>query len=212
MTFKNLLAGAALAVASITAGAAAASTVLYDNGPADEVNAYTINFGYSVTNLFTLGSGASVTGVSFNAWNFAGDTTSAVDWTILNGAPGTGLAVASGTGSIVPTSLGTNSFGYNEFTDTFSIPALSLGAGTYSLELTNAVVASGDPAYWGESGGSSTAVQNGNGLENLSIPSESFQILGASAVPEPATWAIMLTGLGLVGAAQRRRTSKTALA
>jgi hypothetical protein len=35
---------------------------------------------------------------------------------------------------------------------------------------------------------------------------------GALAVPEPATWAVMLLGIGLVGAAARRRTAKAMVA
>ena len=36
--------------------------------------------------------------------------------------------------------------------------------------------------------------------------------LGAPGVPEPATWALMLIGVGGIGAMARRRSVKTALA
>jgi hypothetical protein len=52
-------------------------------------------------------------------------------------------------------------------------------------------------AYWDEIG----RVQNG-GLDNLRW----------NAVPEPATWAMMIGGFGFVGAAMRRRTSKVVYA
>jgi PEP-CTERM motif len=40
---------------------------------------------------------------------------------------------------------------------------------------------------------------SGVGDLTFSIPGESFQILGVSAVPEPSTWAMMLLGFAGVG-------------
>lgn len=42
-------------------------------------------------------------------------------------------------------------------------------------------------------------------------PAISFSLLGASAVPEPATWAMMLVGFGMVGATMRYRRRKGAV-
>ena len=50
----------------------------------------------------------------------------------------------------------------------------SLNAGTYWLNLSNAVVNDGDPVYWDENSGQSSASQNTVG----SIPSEAFTLLG----------------------------------
>jgi len=76
--------------------------------------------------------------------------------------------------------------------DSFLTGDIVLGPGTYYLALQSAAV---DPTgsgivYW---------VENGAG-------SESFQILG-SAVPEPATWAMMILGFcGLAFMACRRNS------
>src|SRR5271169_1240144 len=45
-------------------------------------DAWTINFGFSVSDSFTLSSAATVTGFDFVTWNPAGDVTTAVDWSI----------------------------------------------------------------------------------------------------------------------------------
>jgi hypothetical protein len=37
-------------------------------------------------------------------------------------------------------------------------------------------------------------------------------VRGAGAIPEPATWAMMIGGLGLVGASLRRRAAKVSFA
>ncbi len=42
--------------------------------------------------------------------------------------------------------------------------------------------------------------------------SNSLQILVGNAVPEPATWAMMIGGFGLVGASMRRRAARAVLA
>jgi hypothetical protein len=49
-------------------------------------------------------------------------------------------------------------------------------------------------------------VLNSYGFENQA----NTGILGTTAVPEPATWALMIAGFGLVGGAMRRRRTATA--
>jgi PEP-CTERM motif len=82
--------------------------------------------------------------------------------------------------------------------------AVSLNAGTYWMNLNNAVVPNGDPIYWDENSGPSSASQNSVGT----IPSESFTLLGGSTTsqttttsttPEPSS--IMLFGSGILGLA-----------
>ena len=46
-----------------------------------------------------------------------------------------------------------------------------------------------------------------NGAFDGINPSIDFFLIGSSAVPEPATWALMLAGFGLVGATLRRRSA-----
>ena len=86
---------------------------------------------------------------------------------------------------------------------------MNLGPGTYYLVLQNAVTASGNPIYWDENNGPSTASDSGigdlNGFDRPGTNSEAFQILGTTGVPEPATWATTILGFGLLGSALRRR-------
>ena len=53
----------------------------------------------------------------------------------------------------------------------------------------------------------------------LALPFRSFNVVNTSvflvplaAVPEPASWALMIAGFGLVGAAMRRRAAAAAAA
>ena len=75
--------------------------------------------------------------------------------------------------------------------------------------LATAVCDAGNSAYWG--GIRSVTDSNGGQLMDWSVSSgsgtnwqQSF-IPATGAVPEPASWAMLIAGFGLVGATQRRR-------
>jgi len=78
-------------------------------------------------------------------------------------------------------------------------------AGSYWLNIQNASSAAGDPVYWDENSGPSSASENTVGT----IPSESFTVLGTQSTtttttttgttPEPSS--ILLLGSGILGLA-----------
>ena len=119
--------------------------------------------------------------MSFGAWLFSGDTITSVEVSITSGE-NSGTSYFDQTVNFTQSSCVTNEFGYNVCTETASFTGPTLNAGTYWVNLQNASVPSGDPAYWDENSGvgcqgqgcPSQASQNDVG----SIPSESFTILG----------------------------------
>ena len=85
--------------------------------------------------------------------------------------------------------------------------AATLAAGTYWIGLSGTTQEIG----WNLSSAASTAgfyFGNDDNLNNnISGFAGAFRVLGTAAVPEPAAWALMLAGFGLVGGAMRRRQS-----
>jgi uncharacterized repeat protein (TIGR03803 family) len=150
--------------------------VIYENGPVNgTTDAWTINFGYVVSDSFT---GGGVDGFDIWVWEFPGDTVTSVDWSITSD-PNGGTVYGSGTASVTDTFISTNQYGYN--IDKISASGLNAGGGgTVYLNLQNAVIPSGDPVYWDENSGQgchsggcpSQAVESGVGT----IPSEAFDI------------------------------------
>ncbi len=217
MTFKTLALKSSalgkllpLAAVSLAIGLAqpASAAVLYDNGPINgTLSAWTINFGFAVSDSFTLASTSTITGVNFGVWSFPGDTMSTVDWAITstpNAYP------IDGTAAVTNGATSVNGFGYDLSWDSFSTGAVTLGPGTYYLVLQNAGVPTGDPIYWDINNGPSTAYENTIGDVNGSLfpgtNSDAFQILGTTGgVPEPATWAMSILGFGMLGSVLRRR-------
>jgi hypothetical protein len=211
--------------AALFAGGASASTI-YTNGPANgNVQAYTINFGWQVADSFTAASGSTATSMSFETWaadSLSTDVPQTVDWEITNGNPLSGGAftvVDSGTATaITATALGTNVRDVELFSDSISLPNVALTCSSNCwISLDNGVTADGQPMYWDGNNGPSDAWQN-NDIGDLSTGcadnfsgggscSETFTIFGtlASGTPEPATWALMLTGFAGLGAALRAR-------
>ena len=174
----------------------------YDNGPINgTTDAWTINFGYVVSDLF-MGNG-TVFAFVFGTWEFPGDTMLSVDWSITSAENG-GTTFGSGTASVTDKYISSNQFGYN--VDRISVTGLDVfttSGSTYWLNLQNAVISSGDPVFWDENSGvgcegygcPSSASESAIGT----IPSEAFTINPEGTVPEPGS--IMLFGSGILGLA-----------
>jgi hypothetical protein len=187
---------------------AVAQTDLYDNGPINgTTDAWTINSGFAVSDTFNLSGASNVSGLSFGAWILPGDVLESAEVSITSGEFG-GTTFFDGSVNLTASGCSTNQFGYNVCTVSGSFANQSLGAGTYWLNLSNAVVSTGDPVYWDENSGPSSASQNTVG----SIPSEAFTITGGgsgsstssststgTSTPEPSS--IMLFGSGVLGLA-----------
>jgi PEP-CTERM motif len=204
----------------------ASAQQLYDNGPINgTTDAWTINFGYIVSDSFSCckggpggggpaGSG-TINGFEFGVWEYPGDTLSSVDWSITTGE-NSGNVLGSGTaseGNLTDQFISTNQYGYDidKITVTgLNVPGLAYGS-TYWLNLQNASVPSGDPVYWDENSGVGCG---GNGASGScpssasesavgTIPSEAFTIDGTyggnGSTPEPGS--ILLFGSGILGVA-----------
>jgi len=166
----------------------------YDNGPPNgSVDAWTINFGYVVSDTFVLSVANTIQSFNFWVWAYPGDTALTVDWSITSAEFG-GTTYGSGTASLSSTFVSSNQYGYD--IDQLSASGLNvaLGAGTYWLNLQNATTAFGDPLFWDENSGPSSASESAVGT----IASEAFNINGP-ATPEPSS--ILLFGSGILGLA-----------
>lgn len=198
---KILLAALALSTA-VVATAPVAAQVAYTNGPIlGTSDGRTVNFGYAVTDSFTLAQATTIVGFDFGAWTFPGDVGTQVDYGFSNSADFAITGTASLTAGAVIPGDGWGSYDVRSYSA--SITPVTLAAGTYWFSLQNAVTANGNPIYWDVNNGPSSAFQSGVGA----VGSESFTLYSNAngAVPEPASWALMLGGFGLVGGAMRSR-------
>ena len=181
--------------------------VLYDNGPIKGTSGVGIaswiegthNEWYMAADSFTLSANSSITGVTFGAEFYTGDSGLTVDWAITT-TP-FGPALAQGTANLSGTFLlAIPAYDMVAWSESFSISPVRLGAGTYWLQLSNCMTVNYNWAYWDMNRGTSVAYQkyqyqDPSGLYpgQGQLPySESFQILGS--VPEPGSLVLLSSG------------------
>jgi hypothetical protein len=191
----------------------AMADTLYSNGPYNgTTDAWTINFGFSVSDSFTLTSNFFETpqGLQFVYWDAdPSDVLTTVDMAM--GSTSFGADWFSGTlTGVTNTFLTTNQYGYNLYQAdyTFRTGWDSRWTDGY-LTLQNACTTSGcsfsNPIYWDENSGvgcqspgcPSTAYENTLG----SIPSEAFTLTGYGPATTPEPSSILLFGSGILGLA-----------
>jgi hypothetical protein len=193
--------------------AMAQDTTLYDNGPVNgQVDAWTVNFGFAVSDTFHLSSASSIETLDFWAWVEPGDTATSVEMAIGSGGYFTN-DLFDGTVSLTQSNCFSNNFGLDVCNEHASFNNIQLGAGNYFLTLENAATVEGEPVYWDENSGvgcqsngcPSSAQENTLGT----VPSEAFTLNGtatttttttsSTSTPEPSS--IMLFGSGILGLA-----------
>ncbi len=198
-----------LALSMTLAVVPAAAQTVYNNGPINgNVDAWTINFGFIQSNSFNVSGGNStITGFSFGAWLFPGDTLTSAELSITSGEGGGTTYFDQVLNFTQGACTYPNQYGYNICQENSSFSGPNLSSGTYWVNLQNASVPSGDPVYWDENEGPSLSSNNSVGT----MPSEAFTLLGTSSsttststtttgtVPEPSS--IMLFGSGALGLA-----------
>jgi len=160
--------------------------ILYENGPINgTTDAWTINSGFVVSDTITVpASGGPINGLAFGAWVFPGDLLENVQVIITSSEFG-GTTYFNQVVNFTQSACSSNQYGFNICTETSSnFGTVNMAAGTYWVNLANAVVNDGDPIYWDENSGIGCTSQGcpSEASENSvgTIPSEAFTILGGS--------------------------------
>ena len=195
--------------------ASSASTqVLYENGPINgQELGWTINFGFELGDTFFLSTNSTVTGFSFGAWLTPGDVLQSAEVSITSQVGG-GTFYFDQQVNFTQSGCFLNNQAFEVCTETSAFNGPALNAGTYWVNLGNAITADGQPAYWDNNDGvgchslgcPSMASENGG---DGSIPSEAFTVLGTSGgngtTPEPDSLLLFASGVLSYGMILRRK-------
>jgi len=176
---------------------------VYDNGPINGVTDFwTINFGFAVSDSFTISGGSStITGFSFGSVAFPGDHILSVELSITSSELG-GTTYFDQVVNTTQSGCFVTQYGFQVCTASASFDGPTLRDGTYWVNLQNAVVDSGDPTFWDENSGvgcQSPGCPSQASTQNIgTIPSESFTLYGNSnggTVPEPGSLLLLMSGV-----------------
>lgn len=195
----------------VAAAPVMADNVLYSNGPYNgTTDAWTINSGFSVSDSFTVSSASTVTYAGGVFWLLQGDTLTSADISFGTTPFGNDLGNFVGITPVENIDLGSNQFGFELWRYGWHFPPFPpincyFPPCDIFLTMANASTPNGDPVYWDENSGPSTAYENTLGT----IPSESFTIFGTPIGTTPEPSGILLFGSGILAlAGALRRTLK----
>ena len=189
-----------VAAATLSFSAVAQANTIVDTGTPRGANDYSLNSGQSLAGYFGIANATVISGVQGYISNFS--------------APGSVTATLYSDGSVpdAANTLFTTTFmvptsGFRNY-DWFGATGLNwaVGAGNYWLSFatdSGMTMLDGAPSpltRYAFSDGANYRQSNG-----LGIGVRVFDNI--AAVPEPATWAMMIGGMGVVGGAMRRRRS-----
>lgn len=215
LSVAALCAGMATLIVATSLGCKTAKAdVLYTNIGAYAYDGFGLNSPQAwISDSFTLTSDAVITGVTYVALGPFNAMPTHVDWEITEPLP---EIFSTETADVTILSAYLPLADFYETPTTLVMFSLDhprfFTAGTYYLTLSNAVPTGA--SYWevSNSGGStayfSTAFASTGDVTHNEISSEAFQILG-SAVPEAATWAMLILGFFGLGALLRRQRGRT---
>jgi hypothetical protein len=163
---------------------AGAQRLLYDNGPDGDVGYYHVNFGSAVSNSLVLSAPATLTNITLTLYTVDDSNfPQHLKWTIST-EPFGGTVKATGfVGLSILADPYLTQFQFFAWKVGFSVPSVSLPAGTYYLQVQDVVTNWDTWAFWAESGDGASSgyyeaiAQNGSGTVTQ-VPSESFAVSG----------------------------------
>lgn len=200
----------------------ASAQVVYDNGVPDNSDGLPVTALAYFADDFTLGTSATLNSFTWYALDLRQDgaatRTASFSWWILSDAGGRpGAVVASGdavgvTGDKTSYYCCGSQFVYTDYVYTANIGSVPLGSGAYWLSIGNFADDQRYGAYWATStqtgGNSYYSTDFGATYNRYLYPKDLAFSLSADVVstPEPASVALLATGLVGVVAIRRRKT------